>query len=204
MTIHIFGGGTIQHIRSHLALCAPAYGGTARKLHNIIKEQTKEPVHLHLTKMADYNSDMETNQQVEDKLQSVVENKETTWIIFNVALCDYSGQIGNIASGKQAKRLSSREGDNQILITPTNKLLHLIKKNNTNIKVVGFKTTASGSLNEQIRLSRRQIEETNVDYVFANDVVTRQNLIVTENSILLGSRDELLQKIGELILCQKQ
>jgi len=31
-TIEIFGGSTISHVRSHLALCMPAYGGTARKI----------------------------------------------------------------------------------------------------------------------------------------------------------------------------
>ncbi|MDB5164720.1 MAG: hypothetical protein JWL89_346 [Candidatus Saccharibacteria bacterium] len=30
--IHIVGGGTIEPIRSHLALSAPAYGSTARQL----------------------------------------------------------------------------------------------------------------------------------------------------------------------------
>ena len=33
--IHIIGGGTVNHIRPHLALSAPAYGGTARKLREI-------------------------------------------------------------------------------------------------------------------------------------------------------------------------
>jgi hypothetical protein len=30
--IHIIGGGTVSHIGSHLALCAPAYGNTAHHL----------------------------------------------------------------------------------------------------------------------------------------------------------------------------
>ena len=31
-TVHIIGGGTVNHVRPHLALSAPAYGGTARRL----------------------------------------------------------------------------------------------------------------------------------------------------------------------------
>ena len=47
----IFGGGTFNHIRSHLALAAPAFGETARKLHELMPEST-----LILTKMADHTS----------------------------------------------------------------------------------------------------------------------------------------------------
>ena len=204
MAVHIFGGGTVQHIRSHLALCTPAYGNTARILFNNIKNKTKEDVHLHLTKMADYRSNLETNQHVEDRLKDVLKNKDTRCIIFNIALCDYSGQIGDIPSGKKAQRLHSREGNTHIVISPTNKLLHTIKRYNPDIKVVGFKTTADNSLERQIELSLRQIEETGVDYVFANDIATRQNLIVTKEGVLSGSREYLLCKIEEFVLCQKQ
>ena len=31
-TIHIIGGGTITHVRNHLALATPAYGSTAKKI----------------------------------------------------------------------------------------------------------------------------------------------------------------------------
>ena len=36
--IVIFGGGTISHVRSHLALCAPAFGSTAKKIESLCQE----------------------------------------------------------------------------------------------------------------------------------------------------------------------
>lgn len=53
--VHIFGGGTIQHITNHFAVSAPAYGATARKLKEIIDTSGRFDtcnIHLHLTKMA--------------------------------------------------------------------------------------------------------------------------------------------------------
>ncbi len=51
--IHIIGGGTVSHIRSHLALAAPAYGATARKLVEICNAYSgKYEVNVHLTRMA--------------------------------------------------------------------------------------------------------------------------------------------------------
>lgn len=34
--IHIIGGGTVAHVRPHLALSAPAYGATVRDLYDAI------------------------------------------------------------------------------------------------------------------------------------------------------------------------
>jgi hypothetical protein len=34
--VHIFGGGTVNFIRNHLAITAPAYGSTARKLEGLV------------------------------------------------------------------------------------------------------------------------------------------------------------------------
>jgi hypothetical protein len=58
--VHVVGGGTVSHVRAHLALCAPAYGGTARRLVELCKEhdQTMDVI-LHLTKMADPKSRIE-------------------------------------------------------------------------------------------------------------------------------------------------
>ena len=52
--IHIFGGGTVSHIASHLALSAPAYGTTARKIAALCSERfgDKLDVKLELTNMA--------------------------------------------------------------------------------------------------------------------------------------------------------
>jgi hypothetical protein len=57
--IEIIGGGTVSHFRNHLALTAPAYGNTARKIHRLLQEGGHHHdynLHLNLTKMANAGS----------------------------------------------------------------------------------------------------------------------------------------------------
>lgn len=194
--IHIFGGGTITHVRNHLAICAPAYGNTAKKIYDKIKQSHQLiGVELHLTKMADSSSEMETNDAVQSKLCDVMSDLKTKAIIFNVALCDFYGSIGEVESGKYAERLKSRDGDVFMKLTPANKLLSKVKQQRPDIMLVGFKTTAGATLNVQEQLSLRQINESGVDIVFANDTVTRQNCITTKKYTQFEQRDRLIDMI---------
>lgn len=190
--IHIFGGGTINHVRNHLAICAPAYGHTARQIYSKFSDFPNVPVQLELTKMADYNSSMETNDDVAARLDQLIGDPGTKAIIFNVALCDFFGKIDDVESGKYAERLKSRIGEVVMAMTPANKLLSNIKKKRPDITLVGFKTTANADTQEQIRLSHRQIAETDVDMVFANDTVTRSNILVSRTAETYGSRNDIL------------
>lgn len=196
--LHIFGGGTVYHVRNHLALCAPAYGSTARLLHS--RFAAKCPVTLHLTKMADPASKLETNAHVATRLTSVLLAPETTGIIFNVALCDYEGHIGSVPSGKYAERLRSREGEQLLRLTPADKLLARVKASRPDVALVGFKTTAGADMDEQVDLSTRQLNESGADYVFANDTVTRANMLVSNSKqgafvLAYGLRDDVLDAL---------
>lgn len=101
--IHIIGGGTFSHVRNHLALAAPAFGKTARELHNLFDSAARSrtyagheglDVELHLTKMADpQNSVLVTNEDVAKLIDRLVKDKNTRVIILNAALCDYDGAI---------------------------------------------------------------------------------------------------------------
>ncbi|WP_060192187.1 phosphopantothenoylcysteine decarboxylase [Burkholderia ubonensis] len=199
MTIHIFGGGTVQHVRNHLALCAPAYGTTARKLAADLENlQDKHAVKLHLTKLADPNSTMETNQDVSRVLNGILSDKGTRAIVFNVAMCDFSGQIDGVESGKYAERLKTRYAEQfHMELTPTPKLLASVKIARPDVFVVGFKTTAGETEIGQLDAAERQIRETGVDLVFANDTVTRNNMLVDAKRVRLrGSREEVLEMLG--------
>ena len=71
--VHILGGGTLAYVRSHLALCAPAYGTTARKLERLCRAQgDKLDVVLHLTRMAGGNKGLETVEDVARLLEESV------------------------------------------------------------------------------------------------------------------------------------
>jgi len=101
-SIHIISGGTIQHIATHLALCAPAYGGTGRQLLNICHSYCEElEVVLHETKMVTgtpvhqrnsgiwYGSRLETNEDVDRLIGRIVEDLSVKILFMPVALCDF-------------------------------------------------------------------------------------------------------------------
>lgn len=194
--IVVFGGGTITHLRSHFALCAPAYGTTARKIagmltHEIQTRGLNYEVDLRLTKMADAQSSMETNDEVEQELRSVLEDPSVVSIVFNVALCDFEGQVGSTPSGKYAERLQTRSlstTDATISLKATSKLLGLVQSLRPDVMVVGFKTTAGDTSQGQSEKVQRQIQETGVAWVFANDTVTRNNMLVQKNENTQGEQ----------------
>jgi len=138
--IHIIGGGTFSHVRNHLALAAPAFGKTARRLSELFGaavrdlatnggkirslyeacvavEDMKETVHLHLTKMAEpYFSKLVTNDDVSALLDELIADPETRVIVLNAALCDYDGSIledGQLGSTWHADFVTTPSGSHE-------------------------------------------------------------------------------------------
>lgn len=199
--IHIIGGGTFSHVRNHLALAAPAFGTTAKDLHKIISQKlmvgnhdplSEYDVELHLTKMADSNSKIVTNEDVADLLEKLKADRSTRAIILNAALCDYDGAIlegnwqgntfhekGTTKSGSHATRLKTSEGFQTLQLLPASKLIGEIRKDRKDIFVVGFKTTTDETSDEQYRIGLNMLKRDSLNLVFANDTVTRNNMIIT-------------------------
>ena len=212
MTIHILGGGTVSYVRSHLALAAPAFGGTARELYRLHCAIDKAANHvddlyqlnknvdypktryhytgtnpiLHLTKMADSDSSLVTNQDVARLVDQLVANPHTRVIYVNVALCDYDGTIIEeidgvntpTDSGKYATRLKTREGVQAMHLVPADKIIGRIRKERKDIFVVGFKTTAGATSDEQYLAGLDLLKANSINLVVANDLVTRNNMII--------------------------
>lgn len=180
MTVHIFGGGSIMYVRGHMALCAPARGRTARQLAQLLREEDVS-VRLHLTSMADPDSDMETNDDVERRLRKVLALESTRGVIFNVALCDFEGQIGDVPSGKYAQRLQTRqvtEDGLPLVLRPTKKLLGLVRELRPDVKTIGFKTTTNDNMPEQVARANRMAGEHGIHWMLANDTGTRVNIVL--------------------------
>jgi hypothetical protein len=201
--IHIIGGGTVFHVRPHVALSAPAYGKTARVLESFFRSTlaqhsenhdplSKYEVKLHLTKMADpQGSKMETNADVEALIDELIEDRDTRVIILNAALCDFQGQIVEgdwqgetffeqriTASGKDQPRLKTAEGEQTMVLTPAAKLIGKIRKERKDIFVVGFKTTAGATPDEQYATALNMLKANSLNLVLANDIHTRHNMVV--------------------------
>lgn len=185
--ILILGGGTFYHVRNHLSIAAPAFGTTAKWLHDRLHNSD-----LVLTKMANAASSLETNRDVKVLIEEALTKKNLGCIIMNVALCDYEGVIGNVASGKYAQRLQSRLGSQIMDLIPSNKVIASIKKQRPDIFLVGFKTTTNFSPREQQAAAYRMLSESKGDLVLANDTVTRHNLLInSKNECLISSNDRI-------------
>jgi hypothetical protein len=148
--IIIIGGGTFSHIRNHLALAAPAFGTTAKEINKICGEKIpKMETSLILTQMAGGSSSLNTNEDIKQLVEKLKNDLDVKIVFFNVAMCDFSGKIGDIDSGKYSQRLKTSEGKNSIDITPLDKVIKSIRDGRKDILLVGFKTTCDATEDEQ-------------------------------------------------------
>jgi len=220
---HIFGGGTVQHIRPHLALSAPAYGKAARTMRSSLQAEIVDTAHLtpgrtvvnlHLTRMASgSNSGPETNEDIRDMVNELVGDPTTRMIVMNAALCDFTGHVLDglewTESGKDRDRLRTDDGFRTLSLRPTEKILSGIRKVRKDIFLVAFKTTAGATLEEQFERGLTLLKKNSCNLVLANDVHTRQNMIITPEQSVYGlgkSRDEILRLLMKMahLRCQSK
>lgn len=194
--IILFGGGTFSHVRNHLALAAPAFGGTVKELTSIInRTQSFDNPELNvvkvLTKMADPLGIFSGGQSEWVETQSIVTNADVvqaidTWvadpdvkiIFFSGALVDYDGAVGYVESGSHAQRLKTSEGNKLMTLFPSEKLVGRIRKERKDIFLVAFKTTTGYTEQEQYIAGLNLLKENSCNLVLANDTVTRLNMII--------------------------
>lgn len=207
--IHVIGGGTFSHVRSHMALAAPAFGATARRLHDLFKRASERPVSLHLTVMAGDHSKpkLVTNDDVAQLIDTLIADPTTRVIVMNAALCDYEGQIGPVAAAKYAERLKTSGGRALMSLTPADKIIGRIRKTRKDIFVVGFKTTTGATSDEQYVAGLNLLKANSLNIVVANDTVTRNNMIITPEESRYGEstdRDAVLRQLVEIVLQRSQ
>lgn len=217
--IHIIGGGTVAHIRNHLALCAPAYGNTARQLTDMFSDHpdNKLDVYLHLTKMADPEgeSQLETNQDISDLVDQLVADESTKIIVMNAALCDFEPELiwpmkhnGNGAPysnfGRHEKRLKTKDlKDVDLRIIPAQKIINKIRKTRKDITLVAFKTTCGATEDEQYLAGLELMKKNSVNLVLANDTKTRVNMIITPEEAryhVTTDREEALRNLVDMTM----
>lgn len=149
--IHILGGGTIFHVRNHLALCAPAYGGTAKYIAELLSRRNgfeerdcNMDIDLHLTRMA--GGGLETNDDVSRLADQIIADPRSKIVFFSLAMCDFDGRIGDVESGKYAERLRSREAETaSIRLSMAEKVVGRFRKVRKDIFLVAFKTTSGAA-----------------------------------------------------------
>lgn len=198
----VLGGGTISHVRAHLALAAPAYGTTAKQLFEMAKQKfTNMDVELVLTKMADSSSALETNKDVSDYVDTLVNDNTTKIVFFNCAMCDFDGTIGSTDSGKYSTRLSTQDGTTVVDLTPAPKVISKIRKTRKDIFLVGFKTTCGADQYQMFAKGLDLMKRTSCNLVVVNDIKTRVSFIVTPEEGVYGidmSRKQVLQEVVDI------
>ncbi len=194
---YILGGGTFQPIRNHLSLSAPAFGSTAKHLHVLLHDSI-----LVLTKMADSKSKLVTNEDVEQYIYILLEDKEVGTIILNVAFCDYKAKpIDGIESDFHGERLRTENGDITITLTPTEKIIAKIRQKRPDIFLVGFKTTTNKTSDEQFKIALKMMKSVKCNLVLANDTVTRNNFVLTAEETIYGettNRNDVLLELATI------
>jgi hypothetical protein len=209
-TVEIIGGGTVSHVRSHLAVSAVAYGFTARKIKELCeKHSDKLEVRLYLTRMANSgNGNLETPENIKELADKLKLDPNVKIIFFNPAIVDYDGNIadtsdvyrfGKTTSGKYEERLKSRLGDQMMILTPKEKMIKDIRNGRKDIFLVGFKTTCSE--NEQYIAGLNLLKESSCNLVLANDTKTRINMIITPEEAryhVTTDRDFALEMLVEM------
>jgi len=215
--IHVLGGGTHFHVRPHLALSAPAGGKTARTIARLIAYWpnplfAEHEVHLHLTRMATPDSKLDTNADIEKLVDSIIADPESRLVFFSTALCDFEGSIltespefsglqVSTPSGKDQPRLKSREGSQYMALTPAAKIIGKIREQRKDIFLVGFKTTAGATEDEQFDAGLKLCKESHCNLVLANDLHTRVNMIVTPEQArysVTTDRDKVINDLVEM------
>lgn len=213
--IYIFGGGTFNYVRNHLAIASPAFGSTARQLAPMFEAELKEKnltneydIKLVLTKMADHTSSLVSNDDVEKKVKELIKDPDTKAIIFNIALEDFQGQIGDVPSGKYADRLKTSESlVVNMKLTPTAKIISLIREVRKDIFLVGFKTTAGFDSDDQYNRGLELLKKNSVNLVLANDTIKRNNMIIAPEETRYCEtldREEVLKYLTKMTVSRMQ
>jgi hypothetical protein len=199
-TINIFGGGTFSHVRNHLALAMPSFGTTAKQLASLCEKRFENlDINLYLTKMANTNSNLITNEDVMTKVLELKEDLDTKIIFFNVGLCDFKGEIEDVESGKYASRLKTSEGEKTMKLTPQDKILKKIRNGRKDIFLVAFKTTCGATEQEQYLAGLNLLKKNSCNLVLANDVKTRVNMIITPEEARYHVTTDRIEALTQLV-----
>jgi len=202
--VHIIGGGTVSHLASHLATCAPAYGGTARRLYEICTGKfSKLEIRLHLTKMANAGrGDLETNGDIESLIDKLIDDDRTRIIILNAALVDF----GSTDDNKHGERYSTHKNKAislELFALP--KIVMKIRKKRKDIFLVAFKQTCGLTESEQYIAGLDLCKRASCNLVLANDEKTRLNMVITPEEAkyhVTTDRMEALVGLVEIAKCR--
>lgn len=206
--IYVITGGTINYVRPHFALSAPAYGNIGREIADHLNEiniQDEYNLYLIPTKMAlgviqedkdyeiVYNSileksgldKLETNDELSKFIDYLISEKDTRCIIMSAAVCDFEPSLVTTEveqnSENFGKNYSRLKSNNYISLElkPSEKIVSKIRKTRKDIFLVNFKTTSDVGFDETYKQGLFSLKKNSSNLVFANDIKQKINMVIT-------------------------
>lgn len=233
-TFYIITGGTFSDIAPHLALSARAFGKVGRTLLPLMRDaiarvgQADMRVVLVQTRMAigGYERSQEeqmlldeagvhdliTNADVEALLRHLVAREDTRGIILTAALTDFDTTAIRVndaespAPGRARPRLRSRDAVT-LTLAGAPKLLPLVRHARRDIFLVGCKTTAGATPDEQYLAALSLLKGASCNLVLANDIRTGHHAVVTPEQARYhegSDRNAALAGLAEMIVLRSQ
>lgn len=164
----IFGGGTVSPVRENLALAAPSFGEEARKIYDVAsKLKPQWEIEIKLTKMADYKSQIVTNEDVMSEIVNLIRNPLVKGVIFNANLCEYRGKLIDEGAGL------FNDGHPLMSLQEGERLVAAIKPVRPDIKLAAFKFTVADSCEAMAKEARAHLIQNNTDIV----MIENRNLL---------------------------
>lgn len=192
--VRIYGGGTYALLRPHLAVCAPAFGTTAKKLNKLYKKAGAK-TKLILTKMADNKSKIYTNDDLSFDIHEILDRHDKPDIIvMTCAVCDF------YAPYNPTKIDSSK--DINLSLYHTDKIISRIRKDGRNkeIFLIGCKTVANEPEHTAYAKAVTMMKTNSCNLVLLNDIRTYKNYIITpeEYKYEYQTREDALKDLVEM------
>lgn len=196
-------------MRPHLSLSSVAYGRTARRLKDLCAPVWGEDnVHLHLTRMANSGTgDLETNEDVRRLLVRIVADPDVKVLFLPVSLVDFTAKVlakGSVPtdSGKLEPMLRSGDGRHIASLDPSEKIIPGVRHYRKDLYLIGFRTTAGASEDEQFVAGYRFLRSASCNLVMTNDMHTRINMIVAPEQVRYHTsldKDEVLERLTTMV-----
>lgn len=212
--IHVIGGGTIFHVRPHLVIGAKAKGMLAKTITNRLRDilpWSEYEVHLHLTSMASFGSQMETNEDVSRLIDRLIADPSTKTIFMTAALVDYKAHVlvdgKPTPSGKDQPRLKSSKGTDHLELVADEKVINKIRKNRKDIFLVACKTTTAATEDEMFEAGLGLLKKNSCNLVLVNDLHTRMNMIVVpelSRYCVTTDREKVIKELVDMTLMRSE
>jgi hypothetical protein len=164
---------------------------------------------------------LETNEDIEKRIEELKKDSKTKIIFFNCALVDYIPRLTtafseyvdekgenwitqdfvHVPTKYDLRFETSRNPELDITCYKSNKIIPNIRNGRKDIFLVGFKTTCGATKQQMYEKGLKLCKEGSVNLVLVNDTKTRWNMIVTPEEAAYhetDDREEVLRNLVEM------